>query len=63
MGNKNKNTKYKDKTRERYNKKVENLNKEKLNKVNKQSKKVDKIDDTFSNYSSYSTRIGVIWCI
>lgn len=28
MGNKNKNTKYKDKTRERYNKKVENLNKE-----------------------------------
>ena len=33
MGNKNKNTKYKDKTRERYNKKVENLNKEKLTEL------------------------------
>ncbi|HBG2048481.1 TPA: hypothetical protein KPJ54_003003, partial [Clostridioides difficile] len=51
MGNKNKNTKYKDKTRERYNKKVENLNKEKLNKVNKQSKKVDKIDDIINKSS------------
>ncbi|MBH7456737.1 hypothetical protein I6C06_15655 [Clostridioides difficile] len=51
MGNKNKNTKYKDKTRERYNKKDENLNKEKLNKVNKQSKKVDKIDDIINKSS------------
>ncbi|MCC0644825.1 MULTISPECIES: hypothetical protein [unclassified Clostridioides] len=43
MGNKNKNTKYKDKTRARYNKKVETLNKEKLKESNKQHKKEDKI--------------------
>ncbi len=51
MGNKNKNSKYKDKTRERYNKKIENLNKEKLKEVNKQSKTVDKIDDIINKSS------------
>ncbi|MCC0782095.1 hypothetical protein IR152_03010 [Clostridioides sp. ES-S-0108-01] len=51
MGNKNKNAKYKDKTRERYNKKVENLNKEKLKEANKQSRKVDKIDDIINKSS------------
>ncbi|CZR96117.1 MULTISPECIES: hypothetical protein [unclassified Clostridioides] len=51
MSNKNKNTKYKDKTRQRYNKKVETLNKEKLKETNKNSKKVDKIDDIINKSS------------
>ncbi|KPI53349.1 hypothetical protein C4097_04895 [Clostridioides difficile] len=51
MSNKNKNTKYKDKTRQRYNKKVETLNKEKLKETNKNAKKVDKIDDIINKSS------------
>lgn len=51
MSNKNKNTKYKDKTRERYNKKVDTLNKEKLKETNKKSKNVDRVDDIINKSS------------